>query len=106
CVSSSVRVLTISILFPYATLFRSRSPEEKSKLKAAILKIDGVTKVIFQDTYPSEVTVHTDQVVHVNEIQEKASELDFHVIAKGRSEEHTSELQSRETLVCRLLLEK
>src|SRR5690606_40825678 len=26
--------------------------------------------------------------------------------AKGRSEEHTSELQSRENLVCRLLLEK
>src|SRR5207302_2084969 len=27
-------------------------------------------------------------------------------IAQGRSEEHTSELQSRENLVCRLLLEK
>src|SRR5690606_39868676 len=27
-------------------------------------------------------------------------------MAKGRSEEHTSELQSRENLVCRLLLEK
>src|SRR5207302_5054982 len=28
------------------------------------------------------------------------------VLADGRSEEHTSELQSRENLVCRLLLEK
>src|SRR5690606_41868069 len=28
------------------------------------------------------------------------------VLARGRSEEHTSELQSRENLVCRLLLEK
>src|SRR5690606_40603901 len=27
-------------------------------------------------------------------------------LARGRSEEHTSELQSRENLVCRLLLEK
>src|SRR5690606_41790238 len=27
-------------------------------------------------------------------------------VARGRSEEHTSELQSRENLVCRLLLEK
>src|SRR5690606_41830387 len=27
-------------------------------------------------------------------------------VAEGRSEEHTSELQSRENLVCRLLLEK
>src|SRR5690606_42164968 len=29
-----------------------------------------------------------------------------HLLARGRSEEHTSELQSRENLVCRLLLEK
>src|SRR5690606_42071499 len=29
-----------------------------------------------------------------------------HVTVHGRSEEHTSELQSRENLVCRLLLEK
>src|SRR5690606_40501832 len=28
------------------------------------------------------------------------------IMAEGRSEEHTSELQSRENLVCRLLLEK
>src|SRR5436309_8860212 len=30
----------------------------------------------------------------------------FHSAAERRSEEHTSELQSRENLVCRLLLEK
>src|SRR5690606_39851003 len=35
------------------------------------------------------------------ERMESASEFDF-----DRSEEHTSELQSRENLVCRLLLEK
>src|SRR3989440_3756284 len=29
-----------------------------------------------------------------------------HVVVKARSEEHTSELQSRSDLVCRLLLEK
>src|SRR5436309_8354945 len=29
-----------------------------------------------------------------------------HLVGAGRSEEHTSELQSREKLVCRLLLEK
>src|SRR5690606_42037695 len=32
--------------------------------------------------------------------------LDRHRLFKQRSEEHTSELQSRENLVCRLLLEK
>src|SRR5690606_41644347 len=31
---------------------------------------------------------------------------DFQVLEEERSEEHTSELQSREKLVCRLLLEK
>src|SRR5436309_8790538 len=30
----------------------------------------------------------------------------FRLLGNGRSEEHTSELQSRENLVCRLLLEK
>src|SRR5690606_29883042 len=30
----------------------------------------------------------------------------FYLLRQGRSEEHTSELQSRENLVCRLLLEK
>src|SRR5690625_2299298 len=34
------------------------------------------------------------------------SQLDVHYIDAGRSEEHTSELQSRGQLVCRLLLEK
>src|SRR5690606_40734558 len=33
-------------------------------------------------------------------------QLDFPVVYASRSEEHTSELQSRENLVCRLLLEK
>src|SRR5688572_31375265 len=30
----------------------------------------------------------------------------FEIVSKGRSEEHTSELQSQSNLVCRLLLEK
>src|SRR5690606_39484156 len=35
-----------------------------------------------------------------------AARLKFHYKVQSRSEEHTSELQSRENLVCRLLLEK
>src|SRR5690606_41957005 len=34
------------------------------------------------------------------------NEINYLVERTGRSEEHTSELQSRENLVCRLLLEK
>src|SRR5690606_41289770 len=37
---------------------------------------------------------------------ETCAERDLHADELGRSEEHTSELQSRENLVCRLLLEK
>src|ERR1035437_10453392 len=51
-----------------------------------------------------------DQLAHhyvmLEEVRERAEEFDiihFHV---DRSEEHTSELQSRQYLVCRLLLEK
>ena len=34
------------------------------------------------------------------------SKREYHALTRGRSEEHTSELQSRSDLVCRLLLEK
>src|SRR5690606_41570574 len=42
----------------------------------------------------------------VHEIVENGSWVDDPLIQDMRSEEHTSELQSRENLVCRLLLEK
>src|SRR2546427_7634677 len=38
--------------------------------------------------------------------QVKDPELDMNIVDLGRSEEHTSELQSQSNLVCRLLLEK
>ena len=58
-------------------------PAEQSRLEAAIMQVEGVTKVVFEDTFPLEFTVHTDRVVNISEIQEKANELNFHVIAKG-----------------------
>src|SRR3712207_9192334 len=39
-------------------------------------------------------------------VMKAASSLEKNRMAPGRSEEHTSELQSRQYLVCRLLLEK
>ena len=56
---------------------------EKAQLEAAILKVDGVVKVIFEDTFPLEFTVHTDRVINVSEIQNAAKEWNYHVIAKG-----------------------
>src|SRR5690554_7663903 len=68
-----------STLFPYTTLFRSKSGRVAAEGLANVL-IDGNEAVVF------ELNAETDFV--------------------ARSEEHTSELQSRPHLVCRLLLEK
>src|SRR5690606_40823059 len=47
--------------------------------------------------------------IYIKDVQagsKKDYQLNVRVITETRSEEHTSELQSRENLVCRLLLEK
>src|SRR3712207_7314075 len=72
-----------STLFPYTTLFRSAAPP---------LDLDV--------TAPTWPLTTADAVVNMNMV---------HIApwaACERSEEHTSELQSRQYLVCRLLLEK
>src|SRR3712207_7740290 len=74
-----------STLFPYTTLFRSD----------AVGAVPAAQLVVAAE--PDELAVVADLV-----------ELDVltAVGADVRSEEHTSELQSRQYLVCRLLLEK
>src|SRR3712207_7847142 len=67
-----------STLFPYTTLFRSNADEEERLANAAL----GLT------------------------LQEAENAFARAMVHDGRSEEHTSELQSRQYLVCRLLLEK
>src|SRR3712207_8386942 len=74
-----------STLFPYTTLFRS------------VPVLSRATAVIVPDlsrTSPPLMTIPIDAPRPVPTIT-----------AAGRSEEHTSELQSRQYLVCRLLLE-
>src|SRR3712207_7208123 len=79
-----------STLFPYTTLFRSYPLLEISwKLAPALAA--GCTAVV----KPSELTPLT--TAHLLVLLAEAG---------LRSEEHTSELQSRQYLVCRLLLEK
>src|SRR5690349_21862074 len=82
-----------STLFPYTTLFRSRQPalcqfEENDRFRL--------------------VDFHEDRRVDVDSDEDDAGVVGGAVarIAFLRSEEHTSELQSRRDLVCRLLLEK
>src|SRR5258708_20606179 len=81
-----------STLFPYTTLFRS-SPHVSDSLRAHLEKSGYSAK---------------DAAETVNGVsQHLAQALNEHAIgAGGRSEEHTSELQSPDHLVCRLLLEK
>src|SRR3712207_8670607 len=66
-----------STLFPYTTLFRSEDLVERPRLR------EDLASTVVHGLAPAGA-----------------------VDRRGRSEEHTSELQSRQYLVCRLLLEK
>src|SRR5690606_41701684 len=78
-------------LFPYTTLFRSTTFEQK-----VLGRSEGA---LTSDTCDGADRVDDADIVRC----ERGSERQ---VVKERSEEHTSELQSRENLVCRLLLEK
>src|SRR3712207_8921165 len=78
-----------STLFPYTTLFRSKG------------RIDSIVRGL--------VSIGVHQGEHVGVLmgtRPSALALVAALNRLGRSEEHTSELQSRQYLVCRLLLEK
>src|SRR3712207_9478944 len=81
-----------STLFPYTTLFRSARPKARPRAAA---RSD-------EDERPSLQPLSHRPRTHSG--AEHCS-LDFGT-QSFRSEEHTSELQSRQYLVCRLLLEK
>src|SRR3712207_8864334 len=79
-----------STLFPYTTLFRSRAAAEHDRngdLAHELLEVEHVTLA-------GDVLGRDDGALDDQDVEPR------------RSEEHTSELQSRQYLVCRLLLEK
>src|SRR2546430_3116112 len=79
-----------STLFPYTTLFRSR---DKEVTHGDVEHVIDAAKA---------VAIPADQkILHV-----LPQEFLVRGNGHGRSEEHTSELQSQSNLVCRLLLEK
>src|SRR3712207_8993643 len=75
-----------STLFPYTTLFRSAVVVVGGVVALAV-QVEHAAGVAGVGRHPGEVELGADEVL-------------------ARSEEHTSELQSRQYLVCRLLLEK
>src|SRR2546429_6776140 len=79
-----------STLFPYTTLFRSRSDlvQHKEKEKGTVSR---TSQIVFGERQ------------HLLRVLDSLEGTDVPI---ARSEEHTSELQSRLHLVCRLLLGK
>src|SRR3712207_8155382 len=85
-----------STLFPYTTLFRSHRTQ---------------CRVAGDDLRPGQSTECQRHRIFGGEPADGAGQVDitgqaFVTAMSLRSEEHTSELQSRQYLVCRLLLEK
>src|SRR5207253_10929017 len=83
-----------STLFPYTTLFRSESVGQLTQLETLNVMANQLT------TLPESLGKLT-QLQRLDVSQNQLTTLRV-----SRSEEHTSELQSRGHLVCRLLLEK
>src|SRR3712207_7701158 len=88
-----------STLFPYTTLFRSHARLERQPcLRRALVALTWGRRKIAQrrfDMPDDRERPHHHGAAFVRRCS-----------TSGRSEEHTSELQSRQYLVCRLLLEK
>src|SRR3712207_7527024 len=81
-----------STLFPYTTLFRSKNDFEPLGMENTdYLRSERVREGLAQGYNPS---------------RGRLKPVKYMEIAVRRSEEHTSELQPRQYLVCRLLLDK
>src|SRR3712207_7200450 len=84
-----------STLFPYTTLFRSVEVDHDHRARAR------------GDRRSEGVRGQQERVgIDVGEARRRSGQDDGLDRRDERSEEHTSELQSRQYLVCRLLLEK
>src|SRR2546421_6956675 len=85
-----------STLFPYTTLFRSNTIQH-----VRVQRKRWYDDALFQDesTPPDDAPAWTISSSYNRDSHTRGE-------GSGRSEEHTSELQSRSDLVCRLLLEK
>src|SRR3712207_7738877 len=95
-----------STLFPYTTLFRSLAVDD-----VLVVEDDVPQQVKSVRRTPASVVLllgtgwDLDPIVRANTTRDVALSV-IRNLREGRSEEHTSELQSRQYLVCRLLLEK
>src|SRR3712207_6977286 len=93
-----------STLFPYTTLFRSQREPQRQRVLAGHQAGDVEAALLERGDDPLVVGV-ADRLHLGAGLLERVLDL-AEQVADARSEEHTSELQSRQYLVCRLLLEK
>src|SRR3712207_8963431 len=87
-----------STLFPYTTLYRSQLPAAALGPEAGergVRAVDGDAELAAERVL--ELRARVGHEVGVLVVRDRPAD---------RSEEHTSELQSRQYLVCRLLLEQ
>src|SRR5690606_41988478 len=101
-----LRALTASTLFPYTTLFRSDVREGHGQVGAPVLALRLVL-LEHDRVEPFAALVHrVEAFAEADDVLVRLeSQREPHEVHAVRSEEHTSELQSRENLVCSLLLE-
>src|SRR3712207_7965590 len=90
-----IRRPPISTLFPYTTLFRSMIGAHL--VWGSVLGV--LVQLFYEETAPGRLSALAGEAP-ARDVKRRPSH------ASRRSEEHTSELQSRQYLVCRLLLEK
>src|SRR3712207_8124697 len=92
-----------STLFPYTTLFRSR---RSGSLSPPVPRSHGPTQLRDQAHSPFLAYETNLHVTLRRRARLPGRTRGLPLRSTPRSEEHTSELQSRQYLVCRLLLEK
>src|SRR3712207_7981495 len=91
-----------STLFPYTTLFRSHAGDGSQRAEEALGEEDAIVGP--DHPAPAEEGRERAEAPERGGLGRDAEQ--EAVVHEDRSEEHTSELQSRQYFVCRLLLEK
>src|SRR5574341_2603347 len=92
--SKSLRASTFFVAFTFAVSAIACNGSESG----GTVKLQGAGATYPNPLYQKWISEH--EKLHPN------IKIDYQSIGSGRSEEHTSELQSPTNLVCRLLLEK
>src|SRR3712207_9303316 len=95
-----------STLFPYTTLFRSRGSKDAFLLATSLATL-GITAMAQGDYAAAQASLEESVAICRKSGDDWALSLALRNLGLasfklGRSEEHTSELQSRQYLVCRL----